>query len=157
VAKYIETVSNYNRDVAALKIADKEIPAELAESLPAFPQPYYNEWVSRTETATHTYNFCISPPTPSAIRGVIWIPGQDNVNEDVAKYTPSLEVYATSLAETYGQALVPFIFAQPSSKLVGGIGQPAIPNSASIEFDAWPKSMKEIATQLGGLAAGQSQ
>jgi hypothetical protein len=39
------------------------MPAEMAEKARTFSQPYYNQWVSRTETATHTYNFCISPLT----------------------------------------------------------------------------------------------
>ena len=153
VVKYIETVKQYNRDVAALLKAGKELPTELAEKAPAFPQPYYNQWASRTETATHTYNFCISPLTPFAIRGVVWIPGKDNIDEDVSRYAPALGVYAKSLAETYGQEKVAFVYAQPTAELVEGIATPVIENSMSVEFGQWPKSLQEIATQLGGLAA----
>ncbi len=154
VVKYIETVKQYNRDIAALLEAGKEIPAELAERAPSFPQPYYNEWVSRTETATHTYNFCISPLTPFAVRGVVWIPGKDNISEDVSRYPASLNAYARSLAQTYGQDKVAFVFAQPSDELVKGITKPAIENSMSVEFNGWPKSLREIATRLGTLVAG---
>ncbi|MFW6161549.1 MAG: sialate O-acetylesterase, partial [Planctomycetota bacterium] len=54
VVEYIETVKEYNRKVAALLNAGDEIPAELADRAPPFPQPYYNQWARRTETATHT-------------------------------------------------------------------------------------------------------
>jgi len=153
VVEYIETVKQYNRKVAALMEAGEEIPTELADQAPAFPEPYYNQWASRTETATHTYNFCISPLTPFAVRGVSWIPGKDNISEDVSKYSPSLKVYAASLAETYGQEKVPFLYAQPAATLVAGIATPQIDGALSIEFDQWPKSLEVIATQLGTLAA----
>jgi len=153
VVAYIETVKQYNRRVAALLEAGAEIPTELADRAPAFPEPYYNQWASRTETATHTYNFCISPLTPLAVRGVTWIPGKDNISEDVSKYARSLEVYAASLAETYGQEKVPFFYAQPTASLVEGIAAPKIEGAYGIEFDQWPKSVEAIATQLGTLAA----
>jgi len=153
VVAYIETVKQYNRKVAALLEAGEEIPTELADQAPAFPEPYYNQWVSRTETATHTYNFCISPLTPFAVRGVTWIPGKDNISENVSKYSPALETYAASLAETYGQDKVPFLYAQPAASLVEGITKPKIEGALSIEFKEWPKSLEAIATQLGTLAA----
>ena len=126
VSQYIETVKQYNRDVATLLKAGSELPREFAEEAPSFPEPYYNQWVSRTETATHSYNFCISPLTPFAVRGVVWIPGKDNINNDATEYAPGLTTYANSLANTYGQDNVAFIYAQPSAKLVAGIGKPQI-------------------------------
>ena len=153
VVEYIETVKQYNRKIAALLEAGEEIPTELADRAPAFPQPYYNQWASRTETATHTYNFCVSPLTPFAVSGVTWIPGKDNISEDVAKYSPSLEVYAASLAETYAQEKVHFLYAQPAASLVDGIATPRVAGALGIEFAAWPKSLEAIATQLGTLAA----
>jgi fermentation-respiration switch protein FrsA (DUF1100 family) len=153
VVKYIETVKQYNHKVATLLEAGDQIPPELADSVPAFPEPYYNQWASRTETATHTWNFCISPLTPFAVRGVTWIPGKDNISDEVSKYSPSLEVYANSLTETYGQERVTFLYAQPAASLVEGIAVPKVEGASSIEFDEWPKSLESIAVQLGTLAA----
>lgn len=153
VDTYVETVREYNQKVADLLTAGKEIPASLAESMPAFPQPYYNQWANRTETATHTYNFCISPLTPFAVRGVVWIPGRENVSEEVAKYSPSLEVYAASLVKTYGQKKVQFLYAHPTGSLVRGVGTPKIEGGHRVEMDQWPKSFEEVASRLGGLAA----
>jgi hypothetical protein len=153
VSKYIQTVMQYNSDVAAMLEAGKELPSELAEQAPSFPQPYYNQWVSRTETATHTYNFCISPLTPFAIRGVVWIPDKDNINDDASHYAAALSAYANSLAATYGQDKVAFIYAQPTAKLVDGIVRPQIKNAIGIEFDEWPTSLKDIAIELGAVAA----
>ncbi|NQU26453.1 MAG: hypothetical protein HQ567_34640 [Candidatus Nealsonbacteria bacterium] len=153
VVEYIETVKRYNRDVAALLRAGKDLPEELASRPPPFPQPYYNQWASRTETATHTYNFCVSPLTPFAVRGVVWIPGKDNISEDVSRYAAALTAYAASLAETYGQDAVAFVYAQPTAELVPGITKPEIKSGKSVDFSAWPKSLREIATRLGALAA----
>jgi hypothetical protein len=154
VTGYIETLKQHNREVVALREAGRELPEPLAEKLPSFPQPYYNEWAETTETATHTYNFCVSPLTPFAVRGVVWIPGKDNIGKDVSKYPAALTAYAASCAKTYGQDKVAFVFAQPSAKLVEGLTKPAIENSMSVEFNEWPKSLREIAAKLGALAAG---
>lgn len=154
VVHYIETVKKHQGDIAKMLAKDNELPDELAEHAPGFPQPYYSEWASRTETATHTYNFCISPLTPCAVRGVVWIPSKDNLTGDISRYSPSLKAYAESLAETYGQPKVPFVYAQPSDKLAPGIGKPEIANAASIELTEWPKNLKETATKLGAAAAG---
>ncbi|MCP4450122.1 MAG: hypothetical protein GY809_01565, partial [Planctomycetes bacterium] len=151
VTQYIETVTQYNRDVAALLRAGKTLPAEMASQAPAFPQPYYNQWSNETETATHTYNFCISPITPYAVRGVVWIPGEKNIGQDVSQYTAALEAYAHSLAQTYGQDKVLFAYAHPSTKLVDGVTEPGIQHGMRADLQAWPKSFKDIAARLGVL------
>ena len=151
VAKYIETVKQYNRDIVALREAGKELPVELAEMPPAFPQPQSKG--DSAETAALTYNFCISPLTPFAVRGVVWIPGKDSIGEDVSRYSPALKAYAASCAKTYGQDKVLFVYAQPAAKLVNGVTNPKIDNSMSVEFEQWPKSLQEIAAKLGALAA----
>ena len=133
--------------------AGDELPEEWAASPPAFPQPEHNQWARYVENATLTYNFCISPLTPLAVRGVVWIPGQHNIGADVARYAPALNAYAGSFVATYGQKSVPFIYAQPSAALVEGVSKPRIQNAVSIEFDQWPKSLRELATELGALAA----
>ncbi len=157
VADYIETIMSYNTQVASLLNAGKDIPSQLADAAPVFPEPFYNQWVSRTETPTHTYNFCISPLTPFAVRGVVWIPGKDNISTDVSRYAPSLEVFASSLAATFGQKGVPFLYAQPSSSLVPGITTPEIANSSHVEFAEWPKTLETLASQLGELATSQAR
>jgi hypothetical protein len=153
IAKYIRTVKQYNREVEAKLIAGQELPTELAENVPVFPQPYYNQWVSRTETATHTYNFCISPLTPFGIRGVVWLPNKDNIDTDVARYPETLRTYANSLTDTYGQEEITFIYAQPSTKLVEGIVDPKIKNALRVDLQQWPKGLKDVATRLGKAAA----
>lgn len=155
VRTYITTLERYNQKVAVLLKDGEEVPEVLAASPPSFPQPYYNQWVSRTETATHTYNFCISPLTPFAVRGVVWIPGKDNINKDPTGYAAALNAYASSLASTYGQDRVAFLYAQPTGGLVKGIKDPGIENASSVEIDAWPRSLRDIAGRLGALAAQQ--
>jgi len=153
VTKYIETLKKYSQDIAALRKAGKDIPRELGENLPKFPQPYFNEWSNETESATHTYNFCICPNTPFAVKGVIWIPSPKNIGKDASRYTAALEAYAASLPQTYGQDRVTFVYAHPTAKLVEGVTKPKIKGAVSVEFSQWPKSLKDIATKLGALAA----
>jgi len=155
VTGYIETIKKYGRDIVALKAAGKEIPAEMAISAPAFPQPYFNQWSNDTETATHTYNWCIAPNTPYAVRGVVWVPGQKSIGKDVARYASAVAALAGSLPKTYGVDGVRFVFAQPSAGLVEGIAKPEIAGAASVDFDKWPRNMAEIATRLGAAARGK--
>ncbi len=153
VVDYIETVKQYNQKVASLMNNGDEVPTQLSDAAPVFPEPYYNQWVSRTETPTHTWNFCLSPLTPFAVRGVVWIPGQDNISDDVSKYASSLEVYAASLAGTFGQKRIPFYFAQPTGSIADGITKPDVEGASSIDFGEWPKGLEGIATQIGKLAS----
>ncbi len=157
VSDYIKTMKQYNRKVTALLAAGGDIPLQLADAAPAFPQPYYNQWASRTETPTHTYNFCISPLTPFAVRGVVWVPGKNNISEKTKIYTPSLKVYANSLSQTYGQKRVPFFYAHPASSLVDGVAAPKIEGASKVEFVQWPKNFETIAKQLGELATSKQK
>jgi hypothetical protein len=84
---------------------------------------------------------------------VAWLPGKDNIDDDASRYSASLNAYASSLAETYGQPQVEFVYAQPTAELVEGIARPQIKNAKSVKFDEWPKSLQQLATQLGELAA----
>jgi Carbohydrate esterase, sialic acid-specific acetylesterase len=115
---------------------------------PAFPEPGKTPDVTVDLIPTYTYNWCVSPLTPMAVAGVIWVPSQYNIGNDPSIYATELEIYAKSLPQTYGQQEVQFLYAQPSATLVKGITTPAIPNAKSVTFDAWPKSLKEIAAKL---------
>jgi len=68
-------------------------------------------------------------------------------------YSAELELYARSLPATFGQAGVPFLDAQPSAKLVPGITRSKIENSSFVEFDVWPKGLRELAVRLGAAAS----
>ncbi len=151
VVEYIETIKQYNQKIAALLNAKKSIPVEMADAAPAFPQPYYNQWASRTETPTHTYNFCICPNSPFAITGYVWVPGEKNISDDLRIYSPSLQALALSLPQTFDQKEVKFIYAHPSENLISGIGKTGL-SAPTIEMDQWPKSLEDIAKQLGEKA-----
>lgn len=152
VVDYIQTLKKHNREVAETLTNGQVLPAQMASAMPPFPAPFYNQWSNETETATHTYNFCISPTTPFAVKGVVWIPGEKNIGSHVARYAPAIDALANSLPTTYGQERLKFICAQPSAKLVEGIGKPTAENTINVEFEAWPKSLKELATELGKAA-----
>ncbi len=151
LVQYIVDLQKYNDTIAGLLAAGKEIPTAMADRAPAFPQAPYEEWVSYTETATHTYNFCISPLTPAAVRGVVWLPEKENLGTDMDRYVRSLKAYAKSQPQTYTQEKVRFVFAHPANTLVPGLSSP-IENAASVEFSEWPKSVEAIAKALGAAA-----
>ena len=150
VHDYIITLKRYCLQMESLLQSGTEIPEELLDAVPPFPQPFYDEWASRTETATHTYNFCLSPNSPFALRGLVWIPGKENISNEIPRYAPALEVYAASLPQSFGQNEVSFLYAQPGPGLVEGIGTPKIKNA--IDFHEWPKTLEKIAATLGSRA-----
>ena len=90
--------------------------------------------------------------TPMAIAGVIWVPGEANIGYDPENYAAELEIFGASLTETFGQDDVQFLFAQPTTSLVEGITDPNIPGAKSLTFDAWPKSLQDMAIEMGKLA-----
>lgn len=158
VDRYIELLKDYNREVASKLSAGEGMSDELAAGPPAFPQPAYDQWSPRTENATLTYNFCISPLAPAAISGLVWVPGPQNVGEDPARYGAALSVFAASLPETWGGAEVPFYYAQPTDALVGGLRPPEVTApGAAVSFDQWPKSPRALVEALGRKAAASAR
>ena len=123
---------------------------------PAFPEPGRDGEVKPDTVPTLAYNWCISPLTPMGVAGVIWVPGAANLGHTPADYSAELEIYARSLPATFGQDKVPFLHAQPAVALVPGITAPKIENAASVEFLQWPKTLRELAAQLGA-AAGETK
>lgn len=155
VDRYIEMLKEYNREVASVLSSGGVLSDELASGPPGFPQPAYDQWSPRTENATLTYNFCISPLSPAAISGLVWIPGPQNIGSEPSRYGAALTVFAESLAETWGAPDVPFFYAQPEAGLVAGLQAPSLAAPGEVvEFDAWPKSVRGLAERLGRAAAG---
>jgi sialate O-acetylesterase len=128
-----------------------DLSAAAPLSFPGFPTAGRQGEIKPDMIPTYTYNWCVSPLTPMAVSGVIWVPGQYNIGEDPSDYAAELEAYAASLPKTYGQERVPFIYAQPSATLVEGLTTPRIADAKFLTFDAWPGSLKEMAAQMAGL------
>ena len=150
-AEHIAEVKKFARDI---RESDRQglSSATFALQAPAFPEPGKGEEVSQDTIPTYAYNWCVSPLTPMAVSGVIWVPSEGNIGENPGEYAAELEIYARSLPETYGQSELRFLYAQPAQSLVEGITVPEIPGARSIAFEQWPKSLKEIAVELAQLA-----
>ena len=127
-------------------------PSSFALKAPSFPEAGQGGTVPSDTIPTYAYNWCVSPLTPMGVSGVIWVPSESNLGEDPAHYAAELEIYARSLAGTYGHKKVQFLYAQPGNSLVEGITSPKIPDAKSAGFDQWPKSLKNIAIALAELA-----
>ena len=117
-------------------------------SAPPFPEAGRSDEIPADSIPTYTYNWCISPMVPMAVAGVIWVPSKNSLGYEPGLYGEELEIFAGSLGDTFGLEGVPFIYAQPAAGLVEGLTAPDLPNSASIQFAEWPKTLAEIAKQL---------
>ncbi|MEE2968185.1 MAG: hypothetical protein VX646_09905 [Verrucomicrobiota bacterium] len=126
--------------------------SEFPLQAPSFPEAGKSESVRSDTIPTYTYNWCVSPLTPMGVSGVIWVPSESNIGEDPSEYAAELEIYASSLPETYGKENIQFLYAQPADSLVKGITVPNIPESKSVSFEQWPKSLKKIAAELAVMA-----
>ena len=148
IAEYLKAVKAEVAKVAAMASNGSNMSAAPLQ-FPAYPEPGRDGGVKPDSVPTLSYNWCVSPLSPIGVAGVIWVPGQANLGDSPADYTSELEIYARSLPATYGLEKVSFLHAQPSATLVPGITPPKIENSKTAEFNQWPKSLREIAVQLG--------
>jgi len=151
VAKHLEEVQVFVQNITE---ADKQgkVSSTFALQSPAFPEAGKGDSVSPDTIPTYAYNWCVSPLTPMGVSGVIWVPSESNIGENPAHYAAELEIHARSLPDTYGQNNIQFLYAQPTNSLVEGITAPRISGAKSTNFDQWPKSLKNIAAELAGMA-----
>jgi hypothetical protein len=151
VAAHLENVREYieqGKKIAASGAG----PSALKVTAPGFPEAGTNKAVPVDKIPTYAYNWCVSPLTPMAVSGVIWIPSQAGIGENPAHYAAELEAYAKSLPSTYGQENVSFLYIQPTASLVPGITAANISGAKSMEISVWPQTLREIASQLGNAA-----
>jgi hypothetical protein len=151
-AKHVEEVRSFVQTIVAAGNRGADLAAAAPLSAPAFPEPGKAGAVRADTIPTYAYNWCVSPLTPMAVAGVIWIPSEHNIGESPADYAAELQIHAKSLPHTYGMETVQFLYAQPAESLVPGITTPVIPGAKSVAFTQWPKSLKALAIELAKLA-----
>lgn len=151
-ADYVQSVKADVAKIVALVKQGADLSAAPLQ-FPAFPEPGQDGEVKPDSVPTLAYNWCVSPLTPMGVAGVIWVPGAANLGYVPADYSAELELYAHSLPATFGQESVRFLYAQPSPQLVPGITQSQIENSSYVEFDEWPKGLRDLAVRLGAAAS----
>ena len=151
IATYVQSVKAEVAKIAARAEKGGDMSGAPLQ-FPAFPEPGRDGEVKPDTVPTLAYNWCVSPLTPMAVAGVIWVPGAANIGYTPADYAAELEIFARSQPATFAQDKVLFLHALPSATLVPGITPPKIENAASVEFDQWPKSLKNIATGIAEAA-----
>lgn len=147
VDSHIGEVRAFVEAVIAAQRGGKDLASAVPLAAPAFPEAGKNSDIRSDTIPTYAYNWCVSPMTPMAVAGVVWVPSENNLGYEPQHYAAELEIYAASLADTYGQP-VPLLYAQPAQSLVPGITQPKIADAKQVTFDQWPKSLKSLAVQL---------
>ena len=150
--KHVNEVKAFVRTIVAASQQGADLSKAAPLAAPPFPEAGKSRRVGSDMIPTYAYNWCVSPMTPMAVAGVIWVPSENNIGYEPADYAAEMEIYAKSLPDTYGQDQVQFIYAQPAGSLVEGITNPRIPSAKSVTFDQWPKSLKEIAVEMARLA-----
>ncbi|MGI9497487.1 MAG: sialate O-acetylesterase [Mariniblastus sp.] len=150
--EHLKEVSGFVTTIIDADRENKDLAKVAPLGGPAFPEAGRSTKVSADTIPTYAYNWCVSPMTPMAISGVIWVPSENNMGYEPKEYAAELEIYAKSLSSTYGQDNVKFIFAQPESSLVPGITAPKIPTNNNATFSQWPKSLKDLAIEMARLA-----
>jgi hypothetical protein len=156
IAEYLQSV----KATVAMIVSQSQSgadPAMFPLQYPAFPEPDKAATVKPDEVPTLAYNWNVSPLTPMPVAGVVWMPGQANIGYNPADYSAELEIYAAGLPATYGQDQVLFLYAHPSAKLIPQITPARIKHSLSVEFNEWPKSLREIARGLGVAASANGK
>lgn len=151
VAKHVQEVNRFVSAIGKLDAGDRDALNTAPLAAPPFPEAGKGSDVAADTIPTYAYNWCVSPMTPMAVAGVIWIPSESNLGYDPSEYAAELEIYARSLSGTYGQDEVQFIYAQPSASLVGKIGDPNIPAAKQVIFENWPKSLQQTAIEMAKL------
>ena len=149
---HLVEVKEFVRAVAVAHQEGQDLARAAPLAAPPFPEAGKAGEVRSDTIPTYAYNWCVSPMTPMAVAGVIWVPSEHNIGYEPAVYGQELEILAKSLPETYGQEQVQLIYAQPTDALVEGISTPRIVGAKNVMFDRWPKSLKELATEMAGLA-----
>lgn len=152
VKNHIDEVKSFVNTIIETDRQGLDMSVAAALGGPAFPEAGKNSEIKSDMIPTYAYNWCVSPMTPMSVSGVIWMPSEHNIGYTPSEYGAELEIYAKSLAQTFNQDGVQFIFAQPTGSLVEGISVPEIPDAKSITFDQWPKSLKDLAIEMGKLA-----
>ncbi len=152
VDDHISQVKEFVSTIIAANGQGEDLSKVAPLAAPPFPEAGKSGEIASDTIPTYAYNWCVSPMTPMAVAGVIWVPSENNIGYEPTLYASELEIYAKSLPGTYGQDQVQFLYAQPAGSLVEGIAIPNIPTAKSVTFDQWPKSLKEIATGLAKLA-----
>lgn len=152
VRGHLSEVKEFTRTVIETQQRGDDLSVGAPLAAPPFPEAGAGGEVARDTIPTYAYNWCVSPMTPMAVAGIVWIPSEHNIGEDPALYAKEMQIYAESLPATYGMDKVQFIYAQPAASLVEGISTPKVEGQKSLTFDAWPRSLKEIAIEAAGLA-----
>ncbi|MDG2221063.1 MAG: sialate O-acetylesterase [Rubripirellula sp.] len=152
LADHIQQVKEFVNTIVAADQPGNDFSQAAPLAAPPFPEAGKGSEIQSDTIPTYAYNWCVSPMTPMAVAGVIWVPSEHNLGYDPTAYAAELEVYAHSLTGTYGQQDLQFIYAQPAESLVENISSPQISGAKHVTFNQWPKSLREIAVKMAKLA-----
>ncbi len=152
VDEHVGQVKQFVSTIVAASQRGDDLSKAAPLAAPPFPEAGKGGEIPSDTIPTYVYNWCVSPMTPMAVAGVIWVPSENNVGYEPTLYAAEMEIFAKSLPRTYGLDRVQLIYAQPADSLVENITIPKISDAQRVTFNRWPKSLKEISIEMAKLA-----
>jgi hypothetical protein len=83
IADYLKALKAEIAKISAMAAKGEPTCPPRPSDLPGFPDASSDKTVKPDTVPTFTYNWCVSPLTPMAVSGVVWIPDATNIG-----YTP---------------------------------------------------------------------
>lgn len=145
---HINEVKQYVNAIVSRPFHSLDYTDGVPLAAPTFPEAGTGDHTPIDTIPTYAYNWSVSPMTPMAVAGVVWVPSQQNIGYTPEHYAAEVEYYHASLKDTYGLEKVLFLYAQPEQNLVDGISEPTIHGSKPVLFDQWPSSLENIAVEM---------
>ncbi|MEM1069910.1 MAG: sialate O-acetylesterase, partial [Planctomycetota bacterium] len=117
---HINEVKDFVASIVSAHEQNEDLSRSIPLAAPPFPLAGQRSDVKPDTIPTYAYNWCVSPMTPMAVAGFVWVPSEANLGYEPKRYAAELEVLASSLPATYGQSRGPFYYAQPTSSMGEG-------------------------------------
>lgn len=148
LATHVEEVKQYVNAIISQPLHSLDYTDGVPLAAPKFPEAGTNDHTPFDTIPTYAYNWSVSPMTPMAVAGIVWVPSQQNIGYTPEHYGAEVEYYHASLKDTYGLENFLFLYAQPETNLLEGVSEPTIPGSKPVFFDQWPGSLETIAIEM---------
>ena len=90
VSRHIGEVKEFVNVVVAAAKNGMDLSQAAPLAAPPFPEAGKNGDVPADTIPTYAYNWCVSPMTPMAVAGVVWVPSENNIGYDAAQYAAEI-------------------------------------------------------------------
>ncbi|MEC9091994.1 MAG: sialate O-acetylesterase, partial [Planctomycetota bacterium] len=90
--EHLNQVEDFTRNIIAAKQQDLSLANAAPLAAPSLSQAGSLNDIQTDMIPTYSYNWCVSPMTPMAIAGVVWVPSENNIGHTSEHYGTELEI-----------------------------------------------------------------